>query len=396
MADTILKIQNLRKSFSKKEVLKGIDVEIRSGEIFGIIGSSGSGKTTLLNTIIGFIPPDVGSVYFKSPHLLSFDDKDDSAYRNVLGNLNDVKKNFGFAAQQPSVYKKLTLVENLELFGTLYNLSKDARQTNAKILLKLMSLFDYRNNTAESLSGGMIKRLDIACALIHDPKILILDEPTADLDPYLRKQMWYLIRKINSKGTTIILSSHFLDELEELCDRIGILHDGVMQNCGTPAQLKRIYQPDEEVHVTTTYHRYDILAEKLNSQRTKLKISDMSDIGTELVIRTKEPLETVQYVAKLTNSIQDYVVDLRMNRPSMNEIFEDIIRRANETAHEKEELEQKTKDSSVKLKKHWFSFSKKPPKKTNSKNNKKSETAGPPPKNNSSNAKDSKKKVSDK
>ncbi|MFT4312809.1 MAG: ATP-binding cassette domain-containing protein [Candidatus Woesearchaeota archaeon] len=334
MADTILKVENLFKSYNKKEVLKCINLEIRPGEIFGIIGTSGSGKTTLLNSLIGFVRPDSGAILFKSPHLLSYDEKDTSSFRNVLEYHQTVKKNFGFAAQSPSVYKKLTLTENLGLFGTLYDLPRDARETNTKILLKLMGLFEFRDNLAENLSGGMIKRLDIACSLIHDPKILILDEPTADLDPYLRKQMWYLIRKINSKGTTIILSSHFLDELEELCDRIGILHDGKVESYGTPAQLKRIYQPKDEVHVCTTYHRYDILQEKLLSHKSELKIHDMRDVGTELIIRTKLPLETVQIVAKITSQIQDHIVDLRMNRPSMNEIFEDII-------HSKEQNESK-------------------------------------------------------
>ncbi len=330
MVDTILKVENLFKNYPKKEVLKGINLEIRTGEIFGIIGSSGSGKTTLLNSLIGFIRPDSGYIFFKSPHLLSYDDKDTEAFRNVLEYHDEVKKSFGFAAQSPSLYKKLTLSENLDLFGSLYGLSKDARETNAKILLKLMGLFEFRSNLAENLSGGMIKRLDMACSLIHDPKILILDEPTADLDPYLRKQMWYLIRKINSKGTTIILSSHFLDELEELCDRIGVLHEGKVENYGTPAQLKRIYQPGEEVHISTTYHRYDILQEKLLKVKTKLKIMHMHDIGTELIIKTRLPLQTVEELAKITNRIQDYIVDLRMNRPSMNEIFEDMIKKANE------------------------------------------------------------------
>lgn len=328
MSEAILKVESLWKRYDKKDVLKGIDLEIRNGEIFGIIGSSGSGKTTLLNSLIGFVRPTQGEVLFRNPHLLSYGDdldkKDDDSFSNVLKHEKEVKRVFGFAAQIPSVYSKLTLPENLDLFGSLYSLSQDARHTNAKILLKLMGLYDSRHLLAESLSGGMLKRLDIACALIHDPKILILDEPTADLDPYLRKQMWHLIRKINKKGTTIILSSHFLDELEELCDRIGVIHNGQMKKTGTPHELKKAYSAGDEVHVTTTYSRFDILQDKLHKEK-KLAISEMVTNGSELIIRTKRPLYVVQTVTKITNSIEDQIIELRMNKPSLNRIFEDII-----------------------------------------------------------------------
>lgn len=337
MPETILKIDNLHKKYAKEYIISGINLDINSGEIFGVIGSSGSGKTTFLNEIIGFITPTKGGIYFRSPHLLAYGDNED-ALRNVLKHPKEVKKIIGFAAQKPSIYEKLTLVENLALFGSLHGLSRDARETNAKILLKLMGLYDVRNQLAESLSGGMLRRLDIACALIHDPKILILDEPTADLDPYLRKQMWHLIRKINQKGTTIILSSHFLDEVDELCDRIGIIHHGQMEHVGKPSEIKKKYQPGDRVQITTKYQRYDIFQEKLQKSK-KLKIDHLVDTKHSLEITSHKPLDVVKEVTTISKRIQDPIMELKMNRPSLNEIFEEIIH----TTPKQEDEKPKTK-----------------------------------------------------
>ncbi|HLP80245.1 MAG TPA: ABC transporter ATP-binding protein [Acidobacteriota bacterium] len=355
MSETILKVENVVKVFGKTQILKGINLEIKAGEIFGIIGSSGAGKSTLLNTIIGFLPPTSGAILFQNPHLLTYEGAEkDTIYRNVLEYPKEVKKLFGFAAQRPSVYGKLTLNENLDLFGSLYDLSYDARSTNTKILLKLMGLYDSKSNLAEKLSGGMMKRLDIACSLIHDPKILILDEPTADLDPYLRKQMWYLIRKINSKGTTIVLSSHFLDELEELCDRIGIIHDGKMENYGTPNELKKLFKGGEEVHVSTIHGRYAELEERLSKQKIRLKISDMNNLGHELVIRTTKPIEVVRDLMSATRHVHDEILDLRINRPSLNEVFENIIQHSNDESIEKQyDDAEKQKEQAGKKKSFW-------------------------------------------
>jgi len=356
MAQSILKVENVTKTFGKVEVLRGINLEIHTGEIFGIIGSSGAGKSTLLNTLIGFLPPSTGQILFSNPHLLDYSQEGEATttFRNVLEFPKEIKKLFGFAAQRPSVYGKLTLLENLDLFGSMYNLSADARATNSKILLKLMGLWDSRNNLAERLSGGMMKRLDIACALIHDPKILILDEPTADLDPYLRKQMWYLIRKINSKGTTIILSSHFLDELEELCDRIGIIHQGKMENYGTPTELKKLYKTGEEVHLATVQGKYGPLEEHFDKLKSKLKINEVTNMGHELVIKTHRPVEVVKEIVAALKDIDDEILDLRMSKPSLNQVFENIIQAQDETYTNQDVPDLKSKKKSDDERTMWW------------------------------------------
>ena len=337
MSNVVIRVQNVAKNYRRNEVLKDIDFNVHSGEIYGIIGMSGSGKTTLLNTLIGFIEPDYGDIMFKLEHLLEFKDNEETQFRSVFKNLNDVKRTFGFAAQTPSFYENLTTAENLEYFGRMYGLSRDVRRTNAEILIKLMRLEDSTDVKAQNLSGGMQKRMDIACALIHDPKVLILDEPTADLDPLLRREMWELIKKINNKGTTILMASHFLDEIESLCDRVGILLDGKIVKSGTPDELKNFYTKDEEIHVQTSPGRYDVLINKLHGQEKKLNINRIINKGHKLVIYSLEAEQVLHYLLHIIEKTDESLLDVYVNKPSLEEAFESLIKESRKKAEEKKD-----------------------------------------------------------
>ncbi|MBW2993682.1 ABC transporter ATP-binding protein [Candidatus Woesearchaeota archaeon] len=177
------------KKFGKRVILNKINLDINSGELFGIIGMSGSGKTTFLNSLIGYHEPDIGDVFY-----YSFKDRQ---YKSIYTNQAEVCRLFGFATQTDSFYPKLTLFENLKHFGSLYNMSKKTRTINAERLLRLTELYPFKDELAQNLSEGMKKRLGIACALVHNPKVLLLDEPTANLDPILRKDIWNVIKGIH-------------------------------------------------------------------------------------------------------------------------------------------------------------------------------------------------------
>ncbi len=352
MADVVLKVDEIAKRFGKYTVLDKLSFDVYSGEIFGIIGSSGSGKTTLLSTLIGALPPSEGEVLFRAMHLLSYESDKESInkFRSVIRHHNEVKRLFGFASQEPSFYGDLTTQENLNLFGTLYGLSKDAKETNALILLKLMGLWEFRNVLSKNLSGGMQKRLDIACSLIHDPATLILDEPTSDLDPHLRAQMWDLIRKINNKGTTIILSSHFLDELENICDRIGILYKGNFAHVGTPAELKRLVAPHNEIHVQTLKGEYDKYLEDLKPQK-HYHISFSLNKGSELELQSSSPQMVVDRLMQSIKEQGDVLIDLHVNEPTLNQVFENLMLKQYEP--KKEESKKQEKKESKKGKKKF-------------------------------------------
>ena len=229
----IIKLQNIKKKFKKRLILDNINLEINEGEIFGIIGMSGSGKSTILKLLIGYYEPEEGDIFF-----YSYKDKN---YKSAIKNIIELRKTFGFSAQDPSFYPKLTVEENLYHFGSLYSLPKKLIKENTNDLLEITDLANARKQLAQTLSGGMEKRLSVACSLIHQPKVLILDEPTADLDPIRRKETWNLIKGLHSLGTTIVIASHFLSEIEPVCTKIAILHDHKVIDIGTPVELKKKY-----------------------------------------------------------------------------------------------------------------------------------------------------------
>ncbi len=236
MSHPIIKVENVTKSYGTKIVLQDITLDINKGEILGLMGINGSGKSTLLNSIVGYLDPEEGTVLFEEK-----EENGKPVYHSVHRRKNTAKKMFGFAAQEPSYYKKLNVEENLDYFGALYGLKRNTRMTNMKTIIDLMELKECRRKLGENLSGGMQKRLDFACSLIHEPKVLLLDEPTSELDPILRKEIWDLIKKIRDKGTTIVIASHYLEEIEEMCDRVAVLTDGKLEIIGTPAHVKSSY-----------------------------------------------------------------------------------------------------------------------------------------------------------
>ncbi len=225
MSKPIIQLKSITKGYKKNIVLKRINLDIFEGELFCIIGTNGSGKTTLLKLIVGFNKPDEGNIYYNN--------------QDISKNLNIIKKDAGFATQENSFYPQLTVYENLMYFGNLYSIKKDILKKSTDNVLKLVQLFEHKKVLAMHLSVGMQRRLDIACALINNPKILILDEPTEDLDVVLRKQILWLIKAINKRGTTIIMTSHLMSEVEEVAERVAIIHNKSIIKIGTLDELKR-------------------------------------------------------------------------------------------------------------------------------------------------------------
>ncbi len=226
----LLEFLHLRKSFKSRTILHDINFTVNSGEIFGLVGKSGGGKTTLMRVLMGFYHADSGKILFEG--------------KDVSTDLYHIRQNIGFTTQENSFYEKLTVFENLEYFGQMYGVNEDELKKRAKILLDLVQLGDKSQLLAEDLSGGMKRRLDFAISLIHDPPLLILDEPTTGLDPILRFEIWDVIRSIRDYGKTVVVSSHFFDELEQNCSRIGILHKGKILVAESPQWYVQKYYPD--------------------------------------------------------------------------------------------------------------------------------------------------------
>lgn len=315
MSEPIFRIENVSKGFGNHIVLDDLSLDIYAGEIIGIIGASGAGKTTFLHTMIGFLKPDKGDVLFRQDHLLSY--RDSFIYRSVFKKQAMVKHVFGFASQIPSFYEELTTKENLEYFGALHNLSKDAIDSNTDTLLRLMDLKKSSEVKAKNLSGGMERRLDIACALMHDPDVLILDEPTADLDPLLRNHIWELVRKINQKGTTVILSSHHLTELESLCDRVAIIKEGKLIALGKPEALKKKFIMKQEIVLQTVPGDYKGVVEALRLK----KIKDIEVKNNLIHIHTTAPEKTLSEVLDTIAKKKEKLAFIKVTSASLDDVF---------------------------------------------------------------------------
>lgn len=214
----IIEVKNLTKKYAGQKAVNNISFEVKKGEIFGILGPNGAGKTTTLEMIETLRPIDSGTV--------TIDGLD------VAKNPRKIKEIIGVQLQSSAFLKKLTLIDQLNLFSGIYG-----ADINTKELLSRFDLWEKRKAFVENLSGGQKQRFSIATALINTPKVLFLDEPTTGLDPQARRNLWELIKDIKKRGITIILTTHYMDEAELLCDRLAIMDGGKIIATGSPHQL---------------------------------------------------------------------------------------------------------------------------------------------------------------
>lgn len=297
--------EGISKNFGTTKVLKDISFKVIPGEIFGIIGLSGSGKTTLLNIIIGFLQADKGNI------ILEFSEK---TQETVTEESKYVKRLFGFSTQTPSFYGKLNVFENLMHFASLYNISFNLRKKRCAELTDAVGLSEHQNTLAQNLSLGMQKRLDIACALIHKPKILVMDEPTADLDLFTQMQIWNLIKKINTEGTTIVLTSHSLAEIEFLCSRVIIL--GKKTNV---VNLKEIE--------SSIYSLEVILSDKFEGKIPKTKkYSSCTQKDNLLIFTTTIPDQLIKFLQRFMNKKNIEVKSFTISKTNIKQQFEECTR----------------------------------------------------------------------
>jgi len=218
MTHTIVAAHDLRKRYGSLQAVDGVSFEIAEGEVFGILGPNGAGKTTTLEMIEGMRPIDSGSAIVDGI--------------DVQQDPRGVKARIGIQLQASSFFDELNLVELLELFGHLYD-----RQVDAAALLADVELTDKARAQVRTLSGGQKQRFSIASALVNEPRVLFLDEPTTGLDPQARRHLWGLVRQIRDRGHTVVLTTHYMEEAEELCDRVAIMDRGVIVALDTPERL---------------------------------------------------------------------------------------------------------------------------------------------------------------
>ncbi len=230
----MLNIEKLTKSYGKRQVLQNLTLHILAGEIYGLLGPNGAGKTTTINILCNLLSADSGTIKINNQPISEA-----------------TKRLIGVAPQENLLYKTLSCEENLNFYAHIYGLKSQQRRQQVETSLAAVNLLDRAKSPVETLSGGMQRRLNIAVALVHQPKLLILDEPTTGLDIEARYEIWDLIRRLKNQGMTILLTTHLLDEAERLCQRIGILKGGRIVAEGSLEELrKRI--PAQEIVVVQT------------------------------------------------------------------------------------------------------------------------------------------------
>ncbi|MBW4664788.1 MAG: ABC transporter ATP-binding protein [Chroococcus sp. CMT-3BRIN-NPC107] len=274
-------LQNVHKVYNNTPVVNDLSFTIQSGEMFGLLGPNGAGKSTTIRMLTTLTKPTQGHI-----EVAGFD-----VTRQPLL----AKQNIGVVLQQTSVDADLSVWENMELHGRLHHLPNPQRQQSINRWLEYVELIERRKDLVKTLSGGMKRRLQIARALLHEPKILFLDEPTVGLDPQTRRRLWEIILDLNKQGMTMLLTTHYMDEVEYLCDRIGIMDGGKLISLGTLQQLKSQYGEGlvmKQVGDRWEYKFFPHLTDAnayLNSQTDKtgmmVRPANLEDIFVELTGR---------------------------------------------------------------------------------------------------------------
>jgi len=269
MPDAIV-IDDLTKRFGSREAVKHLTLSIRQGEIFGMLGPNGSGKTTLIRMLCGLLSPTSGHAVV-------------GGY-DIAREPEQIKRSIGYVSQRFSLYPDLTVRENLNFFGDVYDVPANISEQRKKELLRLCGLEGREGQPSGSLSGGLKQRLALACALIHNPKILFLDEPTAGVDPVARRLLWDLLFRLAQEGTTLFVTTHYMDEAER-CTQAAYIYYGQLLVSGDPNSMKL----DE---IASTNRRLEIICQPLMPALGVLRdapyVDDVSVFGQALHIRLKD------------------------------------------------------------------------------------------------------------
>jgi len=256
----MISVSNLKKTYGSTQALKGVSFNIKAGEFFGLLGPNGAGKTTTISIMSTIVDADEGSVT-----IAGFDLK-----KNPL----ECKKTIGVVPQEIALYNELSAYDNLMFWGSLYNVPKSELIKRIDTTLTLFGLFDRRKDKVKTYSGGMKRRINIASALLHNPKILFMDEPTVGVDPQSRNLIFEVIDKLHKEGMTMVYTTHYMQEAERLCDRIGIIDNGMIITQGSLDELKTSSKIKETIVVTFQSVSDETFAKLVDGSRDLKKIDN--------------------------------------------------------------------------------------------------------------------------
>lgn len=302
----IVKIENLVKRYGDLIALDHLNLEIEEGEIFGLLGPNGSGKTTAINCLLSLLKFDKGNIEIFGKEMTP------SSY--------EIKRNIGVVMQNVAVFEELNVYENIDYFCGLYVTDKKQRKKLVEEAIDFVALKDFVKFYPPKLSGGLLRRLNIACGIAHKPKLIILDEPTVAVDPQSRNKILEGIKKLNDEGATIIYTSHYMEEIEQLCSRLAIIDKGKVIASGTKDEVKGIISLGEKI-VVEAFNISDI---HLNQIREIPNVIDVDLKDNTLTIRQKNGASNL---ANILSFIADNDISygkIYSEIPTLNDVFLEI------------------------------------------------------------------------
>lgn len=295
-------IRDLRREYDGREVVRGVSLEIREGEIFGLLGPNGAGKTTLLSMVSTRLRPTSGDVWVHGKH----------AQRDV----DSVRRLLNVAPQEEALYPSLTAAENLAFFAELYGVPRAARAARVAEALDAVGLAPRQHDRVETYSGGMRRRLNLGCALVSAPKVVLLDEPTVAVDPQSRAHIFDAVRALQARGTTILYTTHHLQEAEDLCDRVAIMDEGRVVACGTLPELLALSRATEVVEL-----RLMEPLETLDPLRVLDGVRNVEAVGHELRLFTTRAQQVLPRVYRAVSALGRGVVRTRVTPVTLDDVF---------------------------------------------------------------------------
>lgn len=296
----IIRVENLVKFYGETQALQEVSLEVEKGEIFGLLGPNGAGKTTLIEIICGLRKFDKGNVT-----VLNVD---------VAKNPKKVKSLIGFCPQETLIYDLLSVRENLVFAASLQSLSSKEFNKRISVLSEFLGLKDVMKKRIKKLSGGMRRRVSLAASIVHNPPILILDEPTVGFDPNARREFWELIRKLHEEGKTILLSTHYMEEADELCDRVAIIDRGKIVALDEPSNLKKTFGGTSAILVRVKNAQMKDAAKLLAKFNPALK-------DEELKISVKDPWKVLPDITANLSSQRILVEKVEVAEPTLEDVF---------------------------------------------------------------------------
>ncbi len=304
----LLEVRDLQMRYGGMQALAGVSFSVATGEIFGLLGPNGAGKTTLLGILSGLLHPTAGSVQLFGQPFINGDPQ--------------LRSQIGLVTQDLALYGELTAEENLHFFGRLYGLSRPDLAERSMQILEAVGLHDRARQRANRFSGGMKRRLNLAIAIIHAPRLLFLDEPTTGVDPQSRNRIFELVRQLNAEGMTIIYTSHYMEEVQTLCPRIGILDQGRLIACDTLPALLRILKSQITLQLSH-------LPEELSMRLARLGELEQLDTTPPTLVLTCEDLpRTLMKVVSVLNEYGQEPFMLQTDEPNLERVFLHLTGRA--------------------------------------------------------------------